>query len=225
MRLYDLSTIGQRSFAIITTRCPAPRTYTQGCQPTYISLKFRLHMAAFKSSSTCPATERPTPRSRPRRPRPRSAGESTDSASRRAPRITTAPTLSIPFSFFSTSPMVFLACWMPNSSSCLGSLCWRPVHSINGSAMYTWSTDNKVCLLLRSLNTPMQSSQLLRKTPSMPVTPMAATQFCVSRKGTVSGRSSNMPLPKRQSKSTCTMRPDSVSSKMFSPCRSPSPMM
>mmetsp|Transcript_67856 Transcript_67856/g.207916 ORF Transcript_67856/g.207916 Transcript_67856/m.207916 type:complete len:218 (-) Transcript_67856:1065-1718(-) len=71
----------------------------------------------------------------------------------------------------------------------------------------------------------MQSSQLFRKTPSMPVTPSAATQFCVKRKGTFSGRSNCMPLPKRQSKSTWTIRPDSTSSKMFSPCRSPKPTM
>mmetsp|Transcript_90055 Transcript_90055/g.291443 ORF Transcript_90055/g.291443 Transcript_90055/m.291443 type:complete len:234 (-) Transcript_90055:2040-2741(-) len=181
-------------------------------------------MAAFRSSSTWPATDKPTPRSRPRSPRPRSSGDSTDSPSCWAPGPTTAPTLSMPLSFFSTSPMVLLACWIPRSSS-WRSLCGREVHSINGSAMKTCSTDSKVCWFARSRKTSMQSSQDLRKTPSMPVTPMAATQFCVSLKGTVSGRSRSIPLPKRQSKSTCTMRPDSVSRRIFSPWRSPSPSM
>mmetsp|Transcript_94654 Transcript_94654/g.262977 ORF Transcript_94654/g.262977 Transcript_94654/m.262977 type:complete len:248 (+) Transcript_94654:424-1167(+) len=69
----------------------------------------------------------------------------------------------------------------------------------------------------------MQSSHVRRNTPSIPVTPKADTQFCVRRKGTVSGRGRSMPLPKRQSKSTWTTRPLSISRRMFSPWRSPRP--
>mmetsp|Transcript_14883 Transcript_14883/g.51478 ORF Transcript_14883/g.51478 Transcript_14883/m.51478 type:complete len:213 (-) Transcript_14883:2170-2808(-) len=90
-----------------------------------------------------------------------------------------------------------------------------------GSRMKGSSTFSSVSRWCRSVWSP--TSRLRRKQPSTPVTPKASTMWGVSRKGTISGVLSRVPLSKMQSKSTWTCSPRSMSTMMFSPWRSPKP--
>mmetsp|Transcript_9326 Transcript_9326/g.32410 ORF Transcript_9326/g.32410 Transcript_9326/m.32410 type:complete len:333 (+) Transcript_9326:726-1724(+) len=97
------------------------------------------------------------------------------------------------------------------------------VHSTSGSCTNVSSTVMSVARL--ALRTPSVISAHRMNTPSHPVTPRPSTRFCVRRNGTRSGSFSSRPLSKRHAKSTWTTSAVVVSSRMFSPWRSPSPTM